>query len=526
MKKMTLLVIGMILIFHAQSIAYEGGSGIPEDPYQINNLDQLKQLSETSSDWDKHFILTADIDATATSTWNSGNGFSPIGNTSTNFVGSLNGQNHIISNLVCNLQYNDYRGLFGYVANSSLINIGLVNCTIKGKEYVGALAGRVVTTVVSNCYAKDGRVQGANGNVVAGLIGTAQSQSAISYCYVDMEVHSAYGYVGGLVGNLLYESTMSYCYSIKRVNSTNTYDANNFGNLMARNYTSTVQNCYAIGAVNGNMYVGGLTGSNSSTTDLTATISNCYAAGPVSGGSGLGGFIAYNQGASVVSGCYYDTELTGQASAIAYDDNGQSVTGYTTAQFATQGNFSGWDFEDVWEIATITEYDANPRPYLQWQFGYDLAFQTDGNGTINGSAVQTVKRADDAEQVEAIPSVGFQFVEWQGNLGSIYSTDNPLTIKNVENHLELMAIFSSTTAVENLNAPDINIYPNPTQGILHVRAERMNKIEMMDMQGRCVYMVSKACDEMKLDISHCSKGIYLLKVTIDEGTVLRKIAVD
>jgi len=41
---------------------YSGGSGTAQDPYQITTAADLIALGETPADYDKHFVLTADID--------------------------------------------------------------------------------------------------------------------------------------------------------------------------------------------------------------------------------------------------------------------------------------------------------------------------------------------------------------------------------------------------------------------------------------------------------------------------------
>jgi hypothetical protein len=48
-----------LLPAHAQ---YSGGSGTADDPYQIATAADLIALGETPDDYDKHFILTAEID--------------------------------------------------------------------------------------------------------------------------------------------------------------------------------------------------------------------------------------------------------------------------------------------------------------------------------------------------------------------------------------------------------------------------------------------------------------------------------
>jgi len=41
---------------------YGGGSGEPDDPYQIKTAQQMNQIGLHEEDWDKHFILMNDID--------------------------------------------------------------------------------------------------------------------------------------------------------------------------------------------------------------------------------------------------------------------------------------------------------------------------------------------------------------------------------------------------------------------------------------------------------------------------------
>ncbi len=55
------------------------GSGSSGNPYQAATLNNLYWLTQNSADWGKHYIQTANIDATATSGWDGGNGFTPIG---------------------------------------------------------------------------------------------------------------------------------------------------------------------------------------------------------------------------------------------------------------------------------------------------------------------------------------------------------------------------------------------------------------------------------------------------------------
>ncbi|MEA3497300.1 MAG: GLUG motif-containing protein, partial [Bacteroidota bacterium] len=171
MKKVIILI-ATLLISATMIFAgtYSGGDGLVGNPYQINDLDDLEELSGNVSDWDMLFIQTADINAGATSGWNSGSGFSPIGNNSTSFTGEYDGQGHTIDSLYINRSTTNYIGLFGCVSGAVIDSIGLTNVDITGGDYyVGSLVGynRNFSTI-TNSYST-GSVSA--GNYVGGLVG-------------------------------------------------------------------------------------------------------------------------------------------------------------------------------------------------------------------------------------------------------------------------------------------------------------------------------------------------------------------
>ena len=61
MKALSALLLMCLFIASAHA-KYSGGTGEPNDPYQIATAADLIALGETPADYDKHFILTADID--------------------------------------------------------------------------------------------------------------------------------------------------------------------------------------------------------------------------------------------------------------------------------------------------------------------------------------------------------------------------------------------------------------------------------------------------------------------------------
>jgi hypothetical protein len=114
------------------------GDGTSSNPHVVTTLDELQAVN---SDFSPHYILGNDIDASETETWNNGAGFTPIGNSSDPFLGNFDGQGYTIDGLYINRPNTDYVGLFAYVMDSNIINIGVTNLDIQGADSVGGLVG-------------------------------------------------------------------------------------------------------------------------------------------------------------------------------------------------------------------------------------------------------------------------------------------------------------------------------------------------------------------------------------------------
>ena len=89
----------LLFLIAAPASAFSGsGAGTPADPYQITNATQLQEMAD---DLDAHYVLMNDIDCDV-APYNTGAGFVPIGNSINPFIGTFNGQGHIITALYIN----------------------------------------------------------------------------------------------------------------------------------------------------------------------------------------------------------------------------------------------------------------------------------------------------------------------------------------------------------------------------------------------------------------------------------------
>ena len=107
-----------------------------------------------------HYALGSDIDAMATSGWNGGLGFAPIGKSGFAFTGIFEGFGHTICDLTVNRPTTDYNGLFGYISGSTVQNVGMTGTSITGHFYDGPLVGYNDGGTVTNSYATGGSIAG------------------------------------------------------------------------------------------------------------------------------------------------------------------------------------------------------------------------------------------------------------------------------------------------------------------------------------------------------------------------------
>ncbi|MGD2095878.1 MAG: GLUG motif-containing protein, partial [Phycisphaerales bacterium] len=342
-------VIIVSLFSYTTEAKYGGGTGEPNDPYRITSAEDLILLGESLEDYDKHFILTANIDldpnlpggkafdraVIAPDTSDVENGFQ-----GTHFTGVFDGNGYAISHMTIN--GNDYLGLFGWLEYESEIrDLGVVNINVIGSGHsVGGLLGWNPGGRLINCYST-GTVSGDS--YVGGLIGTIDLGGSIINCYSTGTV-SGDSYVGGLLGWNIYGGIIS-CYSTGTVSG-----GGAVGGLVGRN-KGEINKCYSTSTVSGEWLIGGLVGNH----EYSGIVTNCYAAGSVTGTRYVGGLVGANDiwgedRLGEVTFSFWDIQRSGQTTSAG-------GMGKTTAEMQNPNTFmdAGWDFigepdgpSDVW----------------------------------------------------------------------------------------------------------------------------------------------------------------------------------
>lgn len=400
-----LLVLSIVGVVNVPSVfAFDGGDGSPGAPYQISTCAQLQDME---LDLTASYELVSDIDCSATSGWNSGAGFDPIGYDSSNrFSGTLEGNGFTISDFTINRPAENYVALIGYGFESyALSNFNMTNVSITGDVFGGSVIGYSSGTVALSDITVSGNV--TCGSDCGGIGGALNSASNISNVHSSVDVVStgtftggAFGYlqfsnntlgvtdssssgsvtgesvVGGFVGEINW-GTFTNVSATGNVIGDNDGDESNVraGGFVGQMCNAVVENSFATGDVSGHDDIAGFLGFGAS-CDITirdsysrgnvtpstpgdggsfisfmnsGTVTNSYSTGSVAGQTNAG-FIF---DANTCTGCinnFYDSETTGQSLAgsdtvVGTDKTtAQMKTLATFTDTATAGLTSAWDF--------------------------------------------------------------------------------------------------------------------------------------------------------------------------------------
>jgi hypothetical protein len=312
------------------------------DVYDLQNMNQ---------DLNATYLLANDINASATKDWNSGAGFSPVGNDSGSyfipmppffiypnlFKGDFFGNGHTITGLHINRPSQSYIGLFGWAeAGCNISDVNLVGANITGygdtAGLVGSFSGNITNCSVNGTVSGYGTV-----GVLAGSLDYGASLSSSS----SFGKISGYSSLGGLVGTN--SGTISRCFSTADVSGTGSA-----GGLTAFNSGSIV-NSYSCGAVTGS-YSGGAGAGGFIGEDNRGTMVDCYSTGTVTGSGNIGGFLGKTwYGIGACSDCFWDNQTSGMNTSAA-------GTGKNTTDMMKQATFANWNFTSIWKILENRTY--------------------------------------------------------------------------------------------------------------------------------------------------------------------------
>jgi len=423
------------------------GNGTDADPYVITNVSELQAAENNLT---AHYEVGNDIDASDTSEWRGGDGFTPIGGFGANkdpFKSTFDGNNNTVSGIVVNPEDTNYIGLFGYVEDASIKNIEIENANVSGNENfgIGGLAGGANNANITNVSVSGAinsnatEIESAAGGIIGdklggivrnstssanihqntsgagGLVGDHRNGGKITDSSATGDVDGLRS-VGGLVGSNDENSIISASYASGDVTASDRLA----GGLVGPN-EGVIRNSYALGSVSAGQTVGGLVGSNVG----GGHINSSYAAGSINGDALTGGLAGVNRVNTTSS--YWDTETTGQ------DSSDGNATGLSTSEMtgsAAVTNMAGFDFGTIWQT------QPNDYPVLASSSG-DNSNGEDGDD------------GDDSSKSTEFVDVDVSDLEGSGTADDPYVITNASELQTIENGLDANYTLASDIDASN-----------------------------------------------------------------------------
>lgn len=289
---------------------------------EITDIDEFQAINvDTEGD----YMVVNNIDGSATSAWNNGEGFEAL----STFKGDLYGGGYEISGIYINRPSDNLQAPFRGTSACFIGDLHMVNVDITGRASCGGFLGScsIIGTQVHGCSAS-GNVASIHdgwndGSVSGGFVGKMNSGS-IQRCSSSVDVSGDGQRIGGFVGHgsggIAYD-----CYATGTVTLTEDVNFSMIAGFAGHIGDTTVIRSYSTGLVTvpsgvDNDDIGGFSGRGSSTD------------------------------------CFFDEETTGQNS----DGRSGTAAPKTTQEMYdidTYTDETSPDLDDAWDIAKVLVWD-------------------------------------------------------------------------------------------------------------------------------------------------------------------------
>jgi len=381
--------------------------------YTVQDLINIKNNLNAS------YVLMNDIDLYIK--WNS------IGSDINPFTGIFDGNGFKIYGLKFdedNVLNSRYNGLFGFISNATIKNLGLINTSIEiFNHFAGAITGYNDNGIIDNCFNigdvyllgdthHAGGLVGYNTGKILnsynkGLVGadfatggiTSYNEGIINNCFFSGTIDAVRS-GGGITAVNEEGGTITNCYNMGKVYGNTWVMLHCFGGIAGRNNGSITQSYNSGSIISGAAYayIGGIVGMT------YGSIIDCYNIGSIETGSDdnrrsyYGGIAGIIDVISITSNCYSvgnlvikDPSYIDYVGAFAgyivkdftslsnnYCSGGRrygeldetldpafitgKITSRTEAQMKNKSSFVGWDFNNVWDINPSVN---NGYPFLR-----------------------------------------------------------------------------------------------------------------------------------------------------------------
>lgn len=153
---------------------------------------------------------------------------------------------------------------------------------------------------------------------------------------------------------------------------------------------------------------------------------------------------------------------------------------------------------------------------------YVLTVSKEGNGETNPVPGEYNYNTGTEVELIAAPSSGWKLSKWEVN-GSVYTTTESTISLTMNENMIAKAIFTENVGIDDNTSAQVNIFPNPTGGMLTVNMNQAKgdyMLSISNIQGQEVYqsMIPEGQSSVIIDLSAQPAGVYFIRL-IGQGNV-------
>lgn len=176
-------------------------------------------------------------------------------------------------------------------------------------------------------------------------------------------------------------------------------------------------------------------------------------------------------------------------------------------------HFSGMDYFDEDEIGARLSWDAAEYEYTLDRF----EIYRSENG-IDFDLVQRIVNTPSLTHYEVVDVVKLPGV-YTYRIVAFYQNDCE------SDYAEIEVEVTGDDNVSEALAANVAMYPNPTSGMVTIKAESMRQLRVANMMGQTLMTQTIDNDEVVLDMSSFENGMYLVNIITGNGNVVKVLNV-
>ena len=181
--------------------------------------------------------------------------------------------------------------------------------------------------------------------------------------------------------------------------------------------------------------------------------------------------------------------------------------------------FTGWNDGNTENPRTVTVTSDTAFMAIFTEVVSTPTITLTVNDETMGSASYTMD--GNTAVLTATPNEGYEFIGWNDG-----NTENPRTV-TITSDTAFMAIFTLASSLQEVNAREFALYPNPAKSFVDLEFETLEEntlLQIIDINGRRVRTLElkAGVETLRIDLGDLPKGVY----TVMLGNTAKKLIVE